>query len=455
MAESDTAGRVKKARAAKAKGARKVKAAPKAKASPKAGRATKAKRAAGGSARRAAKGLKPAARARLIEMARHNLATVHSGSIDQTPDVLRVPGHHYYDPERWQLEIDRVFKRVPLMLAMSCELKQPGDFKTLEVAGVPVLMVRDQNLEVRAYVNSCSHRGAVIVTEASGNRKRFSCPYHAWTYDHGGNLVAVYAERDFGEIDKSCHGLTELPVGERAGMIWVNLDADSPLDIDTFLCGYDQLLESFGFADWALFDARTLQSPNWKVAYDGYMDLYHLPILHRNTFGANMPNQALYYAYGPHQRVSSPNPELLKLEDKPESTWPTEELIKSVWTIFPHVSIAGFDGGGGRAVMVSQLFPGDSPLESRTVQNYVMEKLPSSDEVRDAANEQFRLLEYVVREEDYATGFRQQRALMSRPGASVLFGRNEGGGQHFHGFLDKLLACPDEQLPALFREAAG
>jgi phenylpropionate dioxygenase-like ring-hydroxylating dioxygenase large terminal subunit len=394
------------------------------------------------------------ARARLIEMARHNIQSVRSGDIDPAPEVLRIPAHHYYDPERWQLEVDRVFKRVPLMLAMSCELKQPGDFKTLEVAGVPVLMVRDEQNQVQAYINSCSHRGAVVVTEAAGNRKRFSCPYHAWTYDHGGDLVAIYAEGDFGHIDKSCHGLTRLPVGERAGLIWVNLDPDTTLDLDTFLCGYDNMLGAFGFADWELFASRTLDSPNWKVAYDGYLDLYHLPILHRNTFGSNMPNQALYDAWGPHQRASSPNPQLLALEGRPEADWKTEDLISSVWTIFPHISIASFDGGGGRAVMISQLFPGDDPLQSRTVQNYVMQSLPTDEKVISAAHEQFNFLEHVVRDEDYATGFRQQRALMSRPGAEVLFGRNEGGGQHFHTFLDKLIACPDEDLSKFFQEAA-
>lgn len=393
-----------------------------------------------------------ATRAKLVEMARHNMATVRSGTIDQADQVLEIEADRYYDEARWRLEVDRVFKRMPLMLAMSCELAAPGDFKTLEVAGVPVLMVRDADGSVRAYVNSCSHRGAQIVTEPSGNRRRFSCPYHAWTYDHGGNLVAVYAEGDFGTIDKSCYGLTALPAGERAGMIWVTLDPHSPLDLDTFLCGYDGILGHFGFADWTLYDQRTVAGPNWKIAYDGYMDLYHLPILHKNTFGPNMPNQALYYAWGPHQRVSSPNKNLLELEEVPEDDWPERELLQSVWTIFPHVSIANFDGGGGRAVMVSQLFPGDSPLESYTVQNYVMQQPPPDDEVRAAADEQFKLLEFVVRDEDYATGLRQQRALMARPGAKVMFGRNEAGGQRFHGFLDRLLETEDADLPALFRE---
>jgi len=316
---------------------------------------------------------------------------------------------------------------------------------------VPVLMVRGDDREVRAFINSCSHRGAAVVVDHRGCRSRFSCPYHAWTYDRKGDLVAVYAEEDFGVIDKSCHGLTQLPVAERAGMIWVSLDPDSTLDIDTFLCGYDQLLAAFGFEDWFLFEERSLAGPNWKIAYDGYLDLYHLPILHRNTFGANMPNRAIYNAWGPHQRVTSPDPGLQKLMSLEEAAWPVERLLQGVWTIFPHVSIASFDGGGGRGVMVSQLFPGSSPFESRTIQNYVMEQLPESDEVREKAHSQFELLEMVVREEDYATGLRQQTGLISRPDADVLFGRNEAGGQRFHGFLDRLLACESGDLADLFK----
>lgn len=393
-------------------------------------------------------------RATLIDMAHHNMAVVESGELEKAADVLRVPASHYYDEDRWRLEMDRVFKRMPLMLAMSCELKTTGDFKTIEVCGVPVLMVRSESGEARAFINSCSHRGALVMTEARGRKMRFTCPYHAWTYDHDGSLVSVYSEEDFGEIDKSCHGLTRLPCGERSGMIWVTLDPDSPLELDSFLCGYDHLLSHFGFESWELFEDRTIAGPNWKIAYDGYMDLYHLPVLHKNTFGSNMPNQALYYAYGPHQRVSSPNPELFKLKEQPEAEWPVDALTTSVWTIFPHISIAGFDGGGGRGVMVSQLFPGDTPQESRTVQNYVMAELPPTDEMRESAHEQFKLLKYVVEVEDYATGLAQQRALRHRPGAEVMFGRNEGGGQHFHGFLDRLLKTEDADLPALFAEIA-
>jgi carnitine monooxygenase subunit len=390
-------------------------------------------------------------RALLIEMAKGNLAHARAGTINQEADVCRIPASHYYDRDRWRLEMDRVFKRMPMVLALTCEMPAAGDYKSMDVAGVPILITRDQSGTARAFVNMCSHRGAVIMPLGNGNAKRFTCPYHAWSYGQDGQLIGIYAPNDFGEIDRSCYGLTELRTTERAGLIWVILDPRSTLDFDLFLAGYDELLGHFGFADWHLFERRTVRGPNWKIAYDGYMDLYHLPILHKNTFGAQMPNQAIYRAFGPHQRVSSPDPGIAALLDQPEEQWPTERLMGGVWTIFPHVSIASFDGGG-RSVMLSQLFPGDTPEESITVQNYLMERPPNAEQA-EAAHKQFDLLKFVVESEDYATGLLQQRALKTGIRDHVLFGRNEGGGQRFHRWLDRLLATEDADLNALF--AAG
>jgi phenylpropionate dioxygenase-like ring-hydroxylating dioxygenase large terminal subunit len=373
-------------------------------------------------------------------MARRNLAHVKADTVDQEPDVFRVPASHYTDPERFRLELDRVWKRMPLMLALSCELEGPGAYKAMVAAGVPVLITRGADGAVRAFVNSCSHRGAQIVTDEAGRSSRFVCPYHAWTYDEDGALVGILSQHEFGNVDRSCHGLVRLPVAERAGLVWVVLDPGSKLDIDAFLCGYDRVLALFGFESWHLVGRRSVVGPNWKIAYDGYLDFYHLPILHKNTIGGSLPNRALYDAYGPHQRVTFQNPALAALEDKPETEWPTQDLIGGVWTIFPHVSIATFDAGG-RAVLISQLFPGETALESTTVQSFLMAKEPNEEE-RAAAEKMFELLGYVVREEDYATGLRQQRALLTAARSHVLFGRNEGGGQRFHRTLEKLVDEP-------------
>jgi hypothetical protein len=146
--------------------------------------------------------------------------------------------------------------------------------------------------------------------------------------------------------------------------------------------------------------------------------------------------------------VDAPNPLLAKLAEKPEPEWDARYLLGGVWTIFPHVSIASFDVGG-RGVLVSQLFPGASVGESLTVQTYLLEKAPD-DAQRKAAEQMFELLGTVVREEDYATGLRQQRALASGAPRHVLFGRNEGGGQRFHRWVEHLLATDDAALASAF-----
>jgi len=405
-------------------------------------------------------------RAELVRMAKHMTACAEADRVEQTPDVLRVPARNYIDEDRARLEREKIFKRVPLMLAMSCELPKSGDYRALEAAGVPVLIARGADGGVRAFVNSCAHRGAQIVTEASGNARRFMCPYHAWTYDLEGKLAGVFQEKDFGSVERATHGLVRLPALERAGLIWVILDPKSQLSIEKFLCGYDALLGHFGFESWYFHGRRSVKGPYWKIAYDGYLDFYHLPILHRNTFGTEIGNRALYYAWGPHQRVLAlergvptsvrgegepANAEASSRVSAPPEEWPLHTLLTGVWTIFPHVSIASFDAGG-RGVMISQLFPGESPLESVTVQNYLMEK-PPTDEQRAVADKMFDLLGFVVREEDYATGLRQQHALQSGARTHVLFGRNEGGGQRFHGTTERLLALNDAELAHEFSGA--
>ncbi len=387
-------------------------------------------------------------RKRLIEMMRHCVDHAKAGTQELEPEVFRVPASNYWDEGRWRREIDGIFRRVPLLLATTAELREPGRYKALEVLGVPVLIARARDGELRAFVNLCSHRGAQLMPTGGGKARRFICPYHAWAYDDEGALVGILSASEFGDVDKSCLGLTRLPVAERAGLVWVHLDPAAELDIDVFLGGYDEMLAHFHFEDWHLVSQRSVEGPNWKIAYDGYLDLYHLPILHKETFGPKFPNQAHYYAWGPHQRVSSPHPGLAQMDELSEEEWPDSVLMGGVWTVFPHVSIATFDAGGP-GVLLSQLFPGSTPGESVTVQNYLMANEPDEAQ-RAEAQKQIDLLEYVVREEDYATGLRQQQALRTGTLDEVLFGRNEGGGHRFHRWVERLIEADAGELKGLF-----
>ncbi len=384
----------------------------------------------------------------LVAMARRNIEHVKAGTQDQEADVFRVAASSYLDADEWQRELDGIFKRLPLMLAFSSELRDPGAYKAIEVVGVPVLVTRGADGAVRAFVNMCSHRGAIVVDEGVGTARRFACPYHGWTYDRHGDLVGIPDRSDFGNLDPACHGLTALPVAERAGLVFVGLTPGSGLDIDTFLGGYDELLAHLRFDDCHVVAHNRIEGPNWKVAYDGYLDFYHLPVLHRDSFGPDMGTKALYDAWGPHQRVTMPNPSYLKLEDQSPDQWDETKLIGGVWTIFPHVSVAGFDAGF-HVWMVSQLFPGPTPDRSTTIQNFLVTEEPT-DEMRAAAEGQAAFLEQVVRDEDYHTGLRIQRALATGAKPHVMFGRNEGGGQRFHRWVAALVGAGDDDLAELF-----
>ena len=230
-------------------------------------------------------------REQLVEMSRREVENLQNNRIDLADEIYKIPTALYHDKERWEAEVDRIFRRLPLALAFSSELREPGAYQSLEVAGVPVLIARAEDGKARAFVNMCSHRGNYVVDEPGvGAAQVFRCNYHAWTYDLKGALVSVFDEGNFGEFDKSCFGLTELPAAERSGMVWVTLRPDSNVDIDAFLAGYDSVLDDLAFADAHVVGRQNLDGPNWKVAYDGYRDFYHVPILHRNSFGPDGPS---------------------------------------------------------------------------------------------------------------------------------------------------------------------
>jgi phenylpropionate dioxygenase-like ring-hydroxylating dioxygenase large terminal subunit len=389
-------------------------------------------------------------REKLVAMAERTIAHNKAGTVHLTESVTTIPASNYFDPERWQREVDMIFKRVPLLLAMTAEIKEVNTYKAIDVVGMPVLISRGADGVARAFVNMCSHRGAQLVDPGVGTARRFACPYHNWTYNQEGDLVGVFKQDDFGQLDTSCLGLTQLPIAERAGLIWVTLSPDSKLDFDAFFAGYDEMLEFCDFASMNHFGTRILAGPNWKISFDGYVDFYHLPILHKNTFGPDMSPDALFHRVGPHQRVTGPRGNWAKLEGRPTSEWPESVLTGGVWSVFPHGSIAGFEIEGHKIYQVARVFPGATADESVTYLDFIS-TAPKTDEFIEAANKQIAFLENVVRDEDYATGLKIQRTVKTGAKKVLHFGRNEGGAQYVHGWLDALLVTADEDLNELFR----
>jgi phenylpropionate dioxygenase-like ring-hydroxylating dioxygenase large terminal subunit len=373
-------------------------------------------------------------RSEYINLATRLLNHVDNATTDSAEDVKYIPVENYVDPERWQCEMDSIFKRLPLMLAFTCEMREPGDYKSVEVVGVPILIVRGQDGRVRAFIGVCSHRGTLLTEEGKGRCEQFTCPYHGWTYNDRGALIGVAGRRKFGDIDTASRSLTELPAVERAGMIFVSLTPGGSIDLEDYLGGMLPELESFGFENWHVYKQNELPTSNWKVAHDGYLEGYHFAILHPKTIAQQvMSNIMTYDSFGPHQRVGFPTHKIADLRKKAQEDWDLEEGITVVRTIFPNVSFAISAKHGG---MMSQLLPGPTPDRSRTIQNHIYPQLPATDEDRALMDAAVSLFINAVQNEDNWVCAKIQRGLSSGGNRDFVFGRNELGLHRLHDWID-------------------
>lgn len=374
---------------------------------------------------------------------------VENGRTFQTDRITTVPAAHYTDPDRWAREMDLIFKRVPLMLALSAELPDPGSYKAMEVMGTPILITRDAKREVRAFLNVCQHRGAPLTSDCSGNRSRFTCTYHGWTYANDGRLLAVTDQKNFGDIDKSQRPLKQLPCRERAGMIFVSLNRGAELDLDGYFGAMLDDFESADFANWTFLGARTIEGANWKIAFDGYLEGYHFATLHPNSIALRTPTNVTHYeSFGPHLRIGFPQKDIAKLRDLPRDQWGHSENFgfDFVRILFPNVSAFL----APELAQIAQLFPGPTPETNKTVLLYARRTAPVDDADRAAVNTMIDFLRDVTYCDDYLLGNRIQQGLKSGGVENLVFGKNERGNQFFHEVVEWYLKDdPSVPMPVL------
>ena len=384
----------------------------------------------------------PDIRAEALATMRRLVAHYRAKTTDQADDQYREPVANYRDPEMWQREVDRIHRTIPLPIALSAELPEPGSYKSLEVLGTPVLVTRDGTGEIRAMVNVCRHRGAEVVPSGRGTTRRLSCQYHAWSYDLAGCLQGVNAEATFGPVDRAAMSLRTLPAAERAGLVFVCLDPAGSIDLDAWLGDMGPVLEGLGLATCHHHDTTYLPGPNWKLVVDGYLEGYHFASLHRTTvFRTNHSNMATFDAFGPHMRVAFALKAIGGTIDSPEDAWDPAGNVGPIFWLFPGLAIAG---GWRRIVEVSIVLPGRTWDTSMTEQHVLLREPPADDEEVKVADQARDWFYEVTLDEDYATGDGVQRGLSAMADTDFVFGRNEPGVQHFHRTVTAMIAAADQ-----------
>jgi len=373
-------------------------------------------------------------------LARRLLDHIEQRTTDLADEVLELPTDTYLGAHHAR-EVDALFLGQPLVLCLSGALPGPETYRTVDMLGTPVLLARDAARRVRAFANTCRHRG-VRVADGAGPVKRFTCPFHAWTYNLDGSLFKVPVEEAFGGMCFKDKGLIELPVAEGYGLIVGRLRPGPAVDLDDYLGpGLADEMAMLDFADWTPYSEPHLHQvgANWKVTLDTFRENYHFNFLHRRTLAKYAYGGVLTFdAFGRHLRNASALRSIDALRDVPEADWgDVSQHFSYQYQLFPNTSLT-FDA---RHVELWQILP-VAPDKSEVIHSAYLRPGLSDEERAKAVDMAPWICETVVDGEDFWVAGRTEPGLRTGLLETVVFGRNEPAPQHLHrGFAAVLDAA--------------
>jgi len=202
---------------------------------------------------------------------------------DPLERAFTIPAPWYFDTRVAQLERETVFAGNWQVVGRLDQVREPGQFFTIDVNEEPLLIARSDDGQLRAFFNVCRHHAAAVEPRESGCTKQFRCPYHGWTYGNDGALKGMVEFEGVCNFDRKDNGLVPIRVDTWENFIFVNLDGKAA-PLATFLGKVPSLVAPLHLAEkLRYFDRRiyTLKC-NWKVYVDNYLDGgYHVPHAHK------------------------------------------------------------------------------------------------------------------------------------------------------------------------------
>lgn len=193
-----------------------------------------------------------------------------------------LPGWIYRDADFLRAEKQQVFATSWQIICHLSDIPTPGDYHTLDFLGEPIVAVRGRDYGVKAFFNVCRHRGSRLLDGAAGHcHGRIVCPYHAWTYDLDGALVAVPHRKEFVDFATEHYGLKPLEIEIYKGFIFVRLQPGTP-GVAEMLAPYEKELACYRFEELQPLGRVTLRlrQVNWKNVTDNYSDAMHITVAH-------------------------------------------------------------------------------------------------------------------------------------------------------------------------------
>ena len=355
------------------------------------------------------------------------LSHVRNGTTDVGDEVWREPVENYRSEERFRREIE-VLRRSAVPFCPSAALPEPGSYIGRSAAGVPLLVVRGKDGQVRAFRNACRHRGTEVA-KGAGCAKAFVCPYHGWTYQLDGRLQHVPDEHGFPGLDKNAYGLVPVLAEERSGLVLVNQSGEGNEHDPTE--GLDALFSS----DQDLIDTHATEAKvNWKVSLEGSIEGYHIRFGHRESFYPyGYDNLNVIESCGRNSRVTFPFRRIEKLAEVPGPERRVEGRLTYIYHLFPNALVAVLSRHTNLIVL--------EPLDvGRTMMiAYSLANTGGDPAAAESARRDAEFVNQTGAVEDLALVESIQRSIGSGANEFFTFGHFESAIIHFHRNLHTAL----------------
>ncbi|MZR31621.1 aromatic ring-hydroxylating oxygenase subunit alpha [Sneathiella litorea] len=343
--------------------------------------------------------------------------------------VWREPVENYRSEERFNAEIE-LLRRLPVPFCPSAALPEKGSFIARTAALTPIVAVRGDDGVVRAFRNSCRHRG-MAVANGTGCARAFVCPYHSWTYGLDGNLKHIPGQEGFPGIDMTEHGLVPVTAEERGGIVFVTQDAPiSNGALDALPEIIDPRQDMFDHGEYT-------DETNWKLMAETSMEGYHIKSLHNRTFYPyGLDNINVVETFGPNSRIIFPFRRINKLRDVPREKRRINGMTTDVFQLFPNTHLSVLSSHSILIVLEPV-----SPTETRTI-IYRLRNLDPDGELVDLAiaKRDAGFVKESGIEEDREAARYINTGLESKANSHFTFGHYEKAIVHFHETLDDHLA---------------
>ena len=386
-------------------------------------------------------GIAQANRQTMVSLAERLISLAKAGRPDEAETIMEVPASRYTDPALYAAEKRAIFERMPFVAGLSCDVAGPGDYIKIDDFGVPIIATRNKQGRIKAFVNSCRHRGAALVYEDRGTVPGgFSCPYHAWSYDLDGKLLGVSCNASFGNPDKSDLGLVAVEAEERHGIIFVAPAPGLSIDWDDFIgAELNAELPHWGFDTVAASRIGPIElNGNWKLVLETFLESYHFDYAHRD-------NLAQYYngnvntvdMLGRHLRTATSLRTILtELAVQPVEQWVPENYIHVKYVLFPGTIIINTP----QVLEFFQIVP--KAVDKTIVRHGCYSRMDLAIPANAAMFERiWESAHNVVQKQDFPYGVTSAHpALASGAMPKLLFGRNEWALQILAQEIDKAVA---------------